>query len=247
MTRRSLSVILPAFNEEGSLEAVTRRVDAVFTALEQPGEIIVVDDGSLDKTGLIADRLQDEIPRVRAIHHDRNRGYGAAQRTGIEAAVCEWVCVLPADGQVPPESLEAYVAAADQADVVVGRYRRRDDTWLRRLLSRSFNLTLRALFGLELANVNAPKLYRRAQLRDVVNTADGGFADAQIVLQLHRQGRRFREVDVDCGPRLSGRSSVRTGAALRAVWDLWLFHRSSRRSSRAHHGSNGGSAPPSTR
>jgi glycosyltransferase involved in cell wall biosynthesis len=224
-----VSVVLPAFNEAGSLEQVVRRADAVLHGISPAGEIIVVNDGSGDDTGAIADRLQRELPRVRVIHHDRNRGYGAAQRTGVEAASGEFVCVLPADGQVAPEELKKYVAAIDRADVIVGRYGTRPDAVGRRVLSRVYVLVMRMLFGVHLRNINAPKLYRREHVQGVAITAHGGFADAEIVVQLHRQGRRFCEIDVACAPRAAGRSSVGTRAALEALRELWAFYRATGR------------------
>lgn len=224
----SLSVILPAFNEAGTLEDVVRRVDGVISASNRDGEIIIVNDGSVDDTGAIANWLQSQLPRVRAIHHERNAGYGAAQRTGIKAASAELVCVFPADGQIPPEELHKYLAAVDGADVVAGMYPSRPDRLARRVLSRIYVLVLRILFGVRLRNVNAPKLYRREQIQAVDITAHGGFADAQIVIQLYQQGRRFREIPVQCVRRLAGSSSVGTAAALQAIRELCGFYRTSR-------------------
>ena len=225
----SVSVVLPAFNEAGSLDDVVRRLDRVMDAIAQPGEIIIVNDGSTDATADVADRLARELRRVRVLHHAVNGGYGAAQRTGLMAAGTDLVCVLPADGQVPPEELPKYLDAADSADVIVGRYPARPDAAARRVLSRAYLLLLYVLFGVRLRNINAPKLYRRAHLDSVAITSRGGFADAEIVLQLRRQGRRFRQIDVTCLPRATGRSSVGVAAALEAVRELWTFRRSQRR------------------
>ncbi len=228
MNRPSVSVVLPAFNEAGSLERIVRAVDGVLDGWGAPSHIIIVDDGSADDTPRIADRLAAELPRVRAVHHAANCGYGAAQRTGLTTATTELVCVLPADGQIAPSELPRYLAAAEHADVVVGAYRARPDSWTRRLFSRVYRLTMRALFGVSLRNINAPKLYRRAHLEGLSLVANGGFADAEIVVQLHARGRRFIEVDIDCLPRTTGTSSVGPGAALEALRELVAFRRSGR-------------------
>jgi glycosyltransferase involved in cell wall biosynthesis len=164
---------------------------------------------------------------VRVLHHASNGGYGAAQRTGLRAATSDLVCLLPADGQVPPEELSRYLDAADEADVIVGRYRKRPDPMMRRILSRTYVLVLRLLYGVSLQNINAPKLYRREQLAGVEITSHGGFADAEIVLQLSQQGRRFHEIDVECAPRTAGQSSIGAAAAFEAVRELWAFRRAS--------------------
>jgi dolichol-phosphate mannosyltransferase len=221
----SISVVLPAFNESGALEQVVRGVDQALAAAGHDGEIIIVNDGSTDHTPTIADRLQRTLRTVRVIHHGHNVGYGAAQRSGIQAAVGAFVCVLPADGQVPPEELLKYLAAAERADVIVGTYRNRPDGIRRRLLSWIYRLVLRALFDLRLRNVNAPKLFRREHLMGVDVSAHGGFADAQIMIQLRRQGRRFHEIDVRCLPRATGRSSIGMAAAFESIQELWAFYR----------------------
>jgi glycosyltransferase involved in cell wall biosynthesis len=221
--------VLPAFNEAGSLDDVVRRLDRVLETLDYAGEIIVVNDGSTDGTGALADRLQRELPRVKALHHAENGGYGAAQRTGLQAATSELVCVLPADGQVPPEELRKYLAAAGRADVIVGRYPTRPDAVARRVMSRIYVLVLQLLFGVRLRNINAPKLYRREHLDGVTISARGGFADAEIVLQLHAQRRRFLQIDVECHARTAGRSSVGMAAVLEAVRELWAYRRAARR------------------
>jgi len=220
-----ISVVLPAFNESGALEHVVRGVDRAIATAGHNGEIIIVNDGSTDQTPMIADRLQRTLRTVRVIHHDQNIGYGAAQRTGIQAASGSFVCVLPADGQVPPDELLKYFAAAERADVIVGAYRNRPDGILRRLFSWTYRLVLRALFDLRLRNVNAPKLFRREQLVGIEVSAHRGFADAQIMIQLRRQGRQFHEIEVTCLPRATGRSSIGMATVLESIRELWAFYR----------------------
>ena len=224
IARASISIILPAFNESGALPRVVHGVDHVLADAGVDGEIIIVNDGSTDTTGAVADQLGREVSSVRVIHHAANRGYGAAQRSGIEAASGTFICVLPADGQIPPAELRKYLASAHRADVIVGAYRHRPDV-RRRVFSRLYRLVLAALFGLRLRNVNAPKLFRRSDLAGVDISARGGFADAQIMIQLKRQGRRFHEIEVTCLPRAAGQSSIGIGAALQALRELWAFYR----------------------
>lgn len=229
MTRApSVSVILPAFNEAGTLEQVVRGVHHVLEGWAGGGEILIVDDGSTDATATIADRVAQELPNVRALHHRENAGYGAAQRTGIASAASELVSVFPADGQVPPEELRRYLAAAHSADVIAGVYSARPDAIGRRLFSRAYVFVLWMLFGLRLRNINAPKLFRLRHLGEIEVRSRGGFADAEIVIQLHARRRTFAEIDVACVPRTSGRSSVGSKAAIQALGELWRFWLSGR-------------------
>lgn len=118
----SLSVVIPAYNEEDGIREIAERVLAVAPALREAGvehfELIVVDDGSRDRTAEIA----RSVPGVRLIQHAKNGGYGAALKTGFAAAQGEWIGFLDADGTYPPEYFPALVQAAEaqQADIVIG-------------------------------------------------------------------------------------------------------------------------------
>jgi hypothetical protein len=136
------------------------------------------------------------------------------------------VCILPADGQIPPTALDAYLRASAEADVIIGAYRVRADSRARRLSSGLYRSVVWLLFGFSVRNINAPKLYRRAHLEGLSLESNGGFADAEIVIQLHARGRTFKEVEIDCLPRTAGKSSVGWRAAAYAVIELVRFRRS---------------------
>ena len=224
----AVSVIVPAYNEAETIEDVVRGIERVLARWPGSHEIIVVDDGSRDRTGEIAAALAKQLPIVRLVQLPQNRGYGAAQQTGIAHAQGELVCLLPADGQIPPSALDAYLRAAPAADVVIGAYRVRADSRARRLSSWLYRTVVRLLFGLSVRNINAPKLYRRADLAGLPLRSTGGFADAEIVIQLHARGRSFHEVEIECLPRTAGQSSVGWRAAAYALIELVKFWRSGR-------------------
>lgn len=224
----AVSVIVPAYNEAETIEDVVRGIERVLARWPGSHEIIVVDDGSRDRTGEIAASLAKQLPIVRLVQLPQNRGYGAAQQTGIAHARGELVCLLPADGQIPPSALDAYLRAAPAADVVIGAYRVRADSRARRLSSWLYRTVVRLLFGFSVRNINAPKLYRRADLAGLPLRSTGGFADAEIVIQLHARGRSFQEVEIECLPRTAGQSSVGWRAAAYALIELVKFWRSGR-------------------
>jgi glycosyltransferase involved in cell wall biosynthesis len=224
----AVSVIVPAYNEAETIEDVVRGIERVLARWPGSHEIIVVDDGSRDRTGEIAASLAKQLPIVRLVQLPQNRGYGAAQQTGIAQARGELVWLLPADGQIPPSALDAYLRAAPAADVVIGAYRVRADSRARRLSSWLYRTVVRLLFGFSVRNINAPKLYRRADLTGLPLRSTGGFADAEIVIQLHARGRSFQEVEIECLPRTAGQSSVGWRAAAYALIELVKFWRSGR-------------------
>ena len=112
---KGLSIVIPAHDEEAGLAMVVRGIQAALQESAQPFEIIVVDDGSNDRTAEIAACLD-----VTLIRHTERRGYGAALKTGIRAAVGEWILICDADGTYPPDAIPALLALAPTNDMVVG-------------------------------------------------------------------------------------------------------------------------------
>ncbi len=200
----SLSVVVPAWNEAGNLEQLVRRCQEVLPGFTRRFEVILVDDGSRDGTREIADRLAGEDPRVRAIHHPFNLGYGAAQKSGFDVATCEWVALVPADNQFDVADLERYLAVSADADVVGGVRVDRKEAWDRRLVSGVFNRLLRSLYGVELSDVNWVKMFRRELLRQIDLETPGFTADAEVIVKICALGARVTELPVAHHPRTWG-------------------------------------------
>ena len=202
----SLSAVLPAYNEAGNLEAVIAELPAALQTLAPEAEIIIVDDGSIDATGALADRLAAGVPGLRVIHHDRNRGYGAALRSGFAAAGRDWVFFMDADGQFDPADLAALVSRVRERDLVAGVRRNRMDPWPRRLYGRLFTLIARFVFGVRSSDINcAFKLIRRSRLSAARLTAEGALINVELLWELKRQGVEPLELPVTHRPRRSRR------------------------------------------
>ena len=161
-----LSYFFPAHNEEGNIEALVADALVALPALAERFEIIVVDDGSTDRTASLADGLAEAHPGVvLAVHHPTNLGYGAALRSGFRAARFEHVGFTDGDRQFAVADLgrlTARISEADQPDVVVGFRIQRADPLIRTLYARSYRLANRIFFGLRVTDVDcACKLFRR--------------------------------------------------------------------------------------
>jgi glycosyltransferase involved in cell wall biosynthesis len=219
-----LSVVLPAYNEEANIERVVRGVIAYLEPKHIDYEILPVDDGSADKTAQIIDRLQQELPRVRAQHHPQNRGYGAALRTGFDAAVKRYVFYMDGDGQFDIKDLDHLLPLASE-DVIVTGYRiERRDPFVRRLNARLFGGWLvRVMLGVYVRDLNcAFKLIPKRVFRTITLESTGALINAELYGRAIRAGFGIREVGVHHYPREAG---VQTGAHLsvifRAFYDLF--------------------------
>jgi glycosyltransferase involved in cell wall biosynthesis len=142
-----LSLVLPAHNEEGNIQAVTWEALAVLPRIFRECEIVIVNDGSTDATPRLADRLAAEDARVRVIHHPQNRGYGAALRTGLAAARGDRIIFMDADRQFDIREVANLARYAERHDIVAGFRIRRSDPWPRVALGVAFNTVVKALFG----------------------------------------------------------------------------------------------------
>jgi glycosyltransferase involved in cell wall biosynthesis len=213
----SLSVIVPAYNEEANLPVCLAALHATLALFPNPYAIIIVDDGSLDRTLELARRLAAERPdRVSVLAHARNLGFGAALRTGFAAARADYVTCCPADFPVTPDDWRPFTAALGTADVIVGCRRRREGyNPLMRFNAWLYPKLISALFGLRLRDVNWICIYRRKLLERLTITQNGIPMLVEILVKLRDQGATFREVDCRMLVRTSGTPSA---AKVKHMW-----------------------------
>lgn len=222
-----LSYFFPAHNEEANVEALVGEALAELPALAERFEIIIVDDGSRDRTGAIADALAARHPDlVRAVHHPTNLGYGAALRSGFGAARYGSVAFTDGDRQFRVADLgrlTARMAGPGQPDVVVGFRIKRADPFIRTLYARTYRLANRIFFGLPVTDVDcACKLFRRKALEGIRVESGGAFLSAELLIKLRAAGRTIVEVGVPHYPRTAGSpTGARPQVILRAVRDFW--------------------------
>lgn len=210
-----ISAVLPAYNEEAALERTTADLRAVLVRLGRPFEIVIVNDGSADATPVLADRLARDDAAVRVVHHPRNLGYGAALKSGFAAARHAWVFLMDSDGQFDPAELPRFVAAAGEADFVVGYRPERADPAHRTVYAKIWAGMMSLLLGVGVRDVDcAFKLMRRAFLDRMALESGGAFLSAEMLAKARRMGARFCELPVTHLPRRAGAS---TGGTLRVL------------------------------
>src|SRR5438552_18549915 len=150
----SLSIFFPCYNEEANVERVTRAALAAAPKYADAFEIIMVDDGSKDRTGEIADRLAAEIPQVRAVHNVPNRGYGGAVARGLKEARMDWIFFTDGDGQFDIEELPRLIELLDSGDFAVGYRIQRADPFIRLVNAKLWGTLVRTLFGLKVRDID---------------------------------------------------------------------------------------------
>ena len=222
-----LSYFFPAHDEEANVAGLVDEALAVLPTLADTFEIIIVNDGSRDRTRAIADELTGRHPGiVRAVHHPVNRGYGAALRSGFGAARHELVAFTDGDRQFHVADLgrlTARFAEPDHPAVVAGFRIKRADPLIRTLYARAYRLANRIFFGLRVTDVDcACKLFRREVLEGISIESEGAFFSAELLIKLLAAGRTIAEVGVPHYPRTAGSpTGARPQVVLRAVRDFW--------------------------
>ena len=228
MTRLArLSYFFPAHNEEANLAGLVEEALATLPTLADEFEIIVVNDGSKDATGRIADELTAANPGlVRAVHHPTNLGYGAALRSGFRAARHDHVAFTDGDRQFKVADIGRLIeriAEPDRPDAVVGYRIKRADPLVRTVYARLYRLANRIFFGLKVRDVDcACKLFRREALEGVAVESGGAFFSAELLIKLRAAGRTVVEVGVPHHARTAGSpTGAKPSVIFRAVRDFW--------------------------
>jgi glycosyltransferase involved in cell wall biosynthesis len=201
-----LSVFLPAYNEQDNIARVVQRFCAVLPRITRTYEVLIVDDGSRDSTGEIADRLAVADSHVKVVRHGIRRGYGGAVISGLTAASLPFVLLCDGDGQFDPEDVGRLVDAIPEHDVVIGRRARRADHVVRRFNGRAWTILARTLFKLSITDMDCGfKLFRREFITGLDLHAHSAMITTELMARLAARGARICEIDVNHLPRTAGK------------------------------------------
>ncbi len=215
-----LSIVLPCRNEEANLDRVIRDCESFLNARSLDGEIILVDDGSTDGTRETSEALSRAFRNIRVISHAVNQGYGAAIRTGMDAAQGEFVCFMDSDGQFHAEDIGTLLDHLGTADFISGIRIKRADPWNRKLNAWLYGTLVRVVLNVHVTDLNCGlKLFKRSIWRDIrpVN-ATGALFNAEVFLRLRRKGYTLVETGVHHYPRMAGEQ---TGAKVGVVMKMF--------------------------
>ncbi len=218
--RPRLTFFFPAYNEEENVEeTVKRALDEIGPLVGGSVEVLVVDDGSTDRTPEMADAIAAADSRVR-VHHQENRGYGGALRAGFEFARGELICFSDGDLQFDLREMSRLLdrlndPARPPVNAVIGYRIKRRDPPHRIFIAKSYNAIVSVLFGLRVRDIDcAMKLFRREVFDGLPLSADSPFLSAEMLIKLRARGEKLAQVGVNHYPRAAG---TNTGASFRKI------------------------------
>lgn len=211
----SLTVFFPCYNEEENVERVTANALQVARSVSSDFEIIIVNDGSSDRTGELADALAADHAEVRVVHHPTNLGYGAALQSGFGAATKQWVFYTDGDEQFDLREIARLLPFRAGDTVVTGYRKARRDPLIRKINARCWGVMVNIIFGLRVRDMNCAfklfpaKLFEQMELRST-----GALIDTEIMAKAARLGYQIKQVGVTHYPRTAG---SQTGADAKVI------------------------------
>ena len=211
----SISVFFPCYNEQENLTHIVDQALGVLEKLNADFEVIIVDDGSSDSTGQIADEIADRNSRVQVVHHQTNLGYGAALQSGFRAATKELVFYTDGDGQFDINEMPLLLPLMEQYDIVSCYRLNRQDSSIRKINGWCWTKLVCLLFGMKIHDIDcAFKLYKREIFDNIRLSSTGALIDAEILARAIRKGYRITQEGVHHYRRATG---TQTGASLRVI------------------------------
>jgi glycosyltransferase involved in cell wall biosynthesis len=204
----AVSAFFPCYNDAGSIGTMVRAVHGALETQVDDFEVIVVNDGSQDDSLAVLRALANELPRLRVIDHDVNRGYGGALQSGFAAATKQWVFYTDGDAQYDASEITRCIAAVTSAtDIVQGWKTSRGDSWYRKVIGRVYHHAVKRLFNLHVRDTDCDfRLIRRSLLDKVNLRSTSGVICVELMRSFERVGAQFVEVGVSHYFRPHGKS-----------------------------------------
>lgn len=211
----SLSVFFPCYNEQDNVERVVKAALEVLESLKIDYEVIIVNDGSKDKTGQIADKLAAENKNIKVVHHSPNQGYGAALQSGFKKSTKEYVFYTDGDGQFDIKELPLLFPFTADYDIITGFRINRQDNLIRKMNAFCWTTMVNLLFGMKIKDMDcAFKLYKRKIFDEVTLKSTGALINTEIFARAKNKGYKIYQLGVHHYPRIAGKQ---TGANLKVI------------------------------
>jgi glycosyltransferase involved in cell wall biosynthesis len=205
----SISIVIPAMNEEGNVAAAVKTVKSVVSPCFSDHEILIYNDGSTDGTGIIADELARGDSSIKVFHHDKNRGLGACYREGARVAGKDFYLLIHGDNEIAPETIQAIINKTNEADVVIPYVQNPEARpFIRRVISSAYVSLTNLLFGLNIPYYNGPCMIRTSLVKELP-IEDSGFGFMmETLVKLIKKGHSYVVVGFNCRLREKGKTKV---------------------------------------
>jgi len=221
--RESISITIPAFNEEETIELVVKDALVAVKKLTSNFEIVLVNDGSTDKTGKIIDRLAKKNKKIRAIHHKKNKGFTGAMKTSVYSAKKEFVFLAPADGQFDFRELVRFREAIKGHDGAIGYRETRDENLVRKFNSWAFHFLVKMIFNLPFKEISSVFMWRRQVIKsiDIISEDRSAMFLPEFFYKAVLKKYKFAQVPVHWHPRAGGETKGASPIVMvKTVWGM---------------------------
>ena len=222
MEKPEITIFFPVYNDENTIANMTEKCIHILKEVASNYEVIIINDGSPDNSGAVADEMANKFEYVRVIHHPQNKGYGAAIKSGLENAQYEWVCFTDGDDEYDIEDLRKMIRLKDYYDLIITfRYVKLYST-LRVFISGMYNKIFRVLFRTNYRDISTGlRLMRKSVYDDLTIISDSPFIGAEITLRTMLKGYRVGEMGIQTFPREFGKgASVSPKNIMRTIKDM---------------------------
>jgi dolichol-phosphate mannosyltransferase len=207
---QSLSIIVPAYREAENIVATLENISRALEPLRLTHEILVIDDGSPDGTGALVTANLSRFANLRLLTNERNLGFGASYRRGVEAATLDHIVMVHGDNAWGHETLRELFSHVGEADIIVGytRHMWRNRTWHRTLISKAFTLAVNVITQHWLTYYNGLQIHQAPVLKSLRIESRGYGFQAEVLVKALRCTRTYREVAMDLTERTRGESQA---------------------------------------
>lgn len=209
MDKPEISFFFPVYNDERTVRLVTEKAIKLFDEIANRYEVVIVNDASPDKAGEIADQLACEYPQVRVVHHEVNKGYGAAVKSGIANTKYEWICMVDGDDEYDILDIKRMLELRQYYGLIIGfRYKKLYST-KRIFISHIYNAVLRSLFDMRFRDISTGiRVFHRSILERIELNSNSSFIGAEIAIKTRLSGMPVGEVGIQTFPREFGVGSA---------------------------------------
>jgi glycosyltransferase involved in cell wall biosynthesis len=211
LNKPSVSLFFPVYRDEHTIRRVTDKAIAVLKDVAERFEIVIIDDGSPDRSGAIADELAREHSFIKVVHHPRNLGYGAAVKSGFANVRYEWICFTDGDDEYDVNDLRKLIRLRDFYDLIITFRYVKVYSSSRQFISWAYNAVLKLLFRTHYRDVSTGlRLVRKSLIDELDIQSNSPFIGAEIAIKTMLKGYRVGEVGIQTFPRQFGRGESTT-------------------------------------